>query len=369
MASTAVPYTYVVLHTKGEHGAEVLVVKRRLIQRWTDGRPSNPVIPQWAGQWGVICAQAEKPEPTQEIAYAAFLAQTGVNLSDSTVAKKYQITATEAKTLQDADYNPVPVFYIACQPTGMQALRKYIQSNIEAQEIQNGVLETTAVKRVSEAETLIGPVAPPPRGWKKFVIAHYYGGKPPPLNPPIDAQTSLMAARSAKPPTGFGVAIKNIPQGDVTPQPPVGTPILTTVTIVNTTPADLWLSATVASEGDWGSTVNRPDANIGRGARGTPTLAGFARLMANEEILSTAKSACYTVRVGLQAPYDAPDRTAISFVVDQTEARLGDASESSTRSLDVQGDSTGTWAVFQVGESTTTEVRGLSLYLLTPHGS
>jgi hypothetical protein len=151
--------------------------------------------------------------------------------------------------------------------------------------------------------------------------------------------------------------------------------VTTTVSIVNTAPEDLWLSATIASEQDWGSTVNPRDVNLGRGITSTSTLAAFGTLTATEDILSTATSARYTVTVSFQAPSDT-GRTAvapISFEVDQTEARSGAAAEASTRNLDVQDDPTGTWAVSQVGESPSPSagvvMRGLTLYLMTPHES
>jgi hypothetical protein len=74
-----------------------------------DGRSSNPEIPQWAGQWGVICARPEALQPIDKTAYAALFAQTGINLNDPLVAEKYQIKTIQPQTLQDVNYNPVPV--------------------------------------------------------------------------------------------------------------------------------------------------------------------------------------------------------------------------------------------------------------------
>jgi hypothetical protein len=212
MPNTAIPYIYICIATQGEHGAELLLVKRCLIQKWMDGGPSHPSIPHWAGQWGVISALPERSQPIETSAYTAFFAQTGINLSDPPVAGKYRITAAETKTLQDAGYNPIPVFYLACQADGMRDLQTDIQHNIDARKVQNGVLLSAEVRRISEAKTLIGPVPPPPKGWKSYVIANYYGGNPPRLNPPIDTQTKTMTARSAEPPTGFSLVIDNFPQ-------------------------------------------------------------------------------------------------------------------------------------------------------------
>ena len=143
MPKTATPHTFVCCSSEGALGTELLLVKRLLIQKWAGGRSSDPVIPQWAGQWGFVCAPQVASQPIADTAYAAFLAQTGIDLKDPLVTKKYQIGTIKPMTLQDVDYNPVQVLYLVCQGSGMQALQTDIQGNIEARKIQDGVLETT----------------------------------------------------------------------------------------------------------------------------------------------------------------------------------------------------------------------------------
>ena len=237
MPESKYPYTYLAFVTPDEHEGELLLVKRQLIQKWTGGRPCNPIIPPWAGQWGLICARAQAPQPIARTAYEAMLAQTGIQLDDPLAAQRYHIIATATRTLQDAAYNPIPVLYVICQADGLRALQTDVQSNIENLKVDDGVLEDTALKRLSEAQTLLGPVAPPPGGWQPYIIAHYYDGTPPRLNPPIDAQTQSLTARSAKPPVGFQLVLDHPPDGHAAPpSPPLppSTSIATTVTIVNT---------------------------------------------------------------------------------------------------------------------------------------
>jgi len=372
--SSATPYTYLCVANPDEAGTELLLVKRRLIQTWTGGRSGQPVIPEWAGQWGVVCAQPQGPEPIANTAYAAFRAQTGVALNDPTVSARYAIAATETRTLQDADYNPVSVLYVICSAEGLRVLQGDIQANIASQRVEDGVLEAVAVKRLAEAESLIRAVAPPADGWWSFVIAHCFGGNPPRLNPPIETQTRVMAERGGRQPVGFRLVVAAIPKTQpIPPQPPPpvpppGKPVPTTVTLVNTTPARLWLSASIDSPADWGSRVNRPDVNLGKGSFDQPTLASFASLTAEEDILDSAGSARYRVRVGIDAPSDGAVDW-FSFTVDQTLARTGETANGGSLDLEVHGSASGTWVVSQTGESTATGMRGLTLYLLTPHGS
>ena len=366
MPKTATPYTYVCCSSEGTLGTELLLVKRQLIQKWAGGRSSDPVIPQWAGQWGFICAPQVESQPIAETAYAAFLAQTGLDLKDPLVTKKYQIGTIKAKTLQDADYNPVQVLYLVCQGSGMQALQTDIQGNIEAHKIQDGVLKTTEVKRISEAETLIGPVSPPRSGWETFVINNYYGGEPPMVNPPIETQTKLMTEYSGNKPVGFQLVIKNLPSSESPPSPspgPVGTPVKSTVQLINTTPGPISLSAAVTSASDWASESQRPDVNLAK-----VDLAGFAATTLQEDYSSAAASAVYTVSVDV--PLSSGDgRERFHFRMDQTQATTATPDLEKATELPTGGEYTGPWGVLQVVGTTKDSLPGLTLYIVTPGGN
>ena len=360
MPNTVTPCTFIVLYAEGEHGSQVLLVKRQLINRWVGGRSGGPVIPQWAGQWGVVAAQPDTVQPIDKTAYAAFLAQTGINLNDPLAAKKYQIIATEAKTLQDANYNPVPVFYVACEADGLQGLQTDVQANIEGMKIQDGVLDTTAVKGVSEAETLIGPVPPPPDGWKPYVISQYYGGNPPHLNPPIDTQTKIITERSGKAPVGFRVAIENMPAGESPKNG--GTSVKSTVQLINATPGEIRLSASIAATSDWASTTNRPDVNLA-----SVSLEGMGSHTAVEEVSPGATSAVYTLTMDVPLP-DGSGRESFYFRVDQTQAKTGTPDMQNATELPTGGDYVGPWGVLQVAGTIQDGLPGLQIYIVTPGG-
>jgi hypothetical protein len=363
MQDSATPFTYIAIHAEGASGTEVVLVKRRLIQTWMGGRPSNPVIPRWAGQWGIVCGQQDKPQSIQKTAYAAFLAQTGIDLGDPLVAARYGVTATATQHLQDANYNPIPAVYIACHVEGMRALQKDIQQNIDAQKVQDGVLETTAIKRTREAEQLIGPVPPPPEGWRRYVIANYYGGKPPALNPPIDAQTKILAERSAKTPDGFQVVIEHTPaKSNTHPDDPAGTPVKTAVQLINTTPGRINLTASIASASDWASTTDRPDANLA-----SLSLEGMGSLIALEEVASSATSAIYTLTADVPRP-DGDGRESFYFRVDQTLADTGTPDMRNATELPTGGEYVGAWGVLQVAGSIQDGLPGLQIYIITPGG-
>jgi hypothetical protein len=172
------------------------------------------------------------------------------------------------------------------------------------------------VYRLPAALRQVGPVKPPKAGWRNYLVRNYYGGtEPGPFNLEIGDLTNLLTQRSSQDATWFTIGINDVPKPEPAPPlpkpepapslPPSGSVVTTAVSIVNTTPADLWLSATIASANDWGTTVNRPDVNLGRGTTGTPTLAAFGSLTAKEDILSTATSARYRHR---DLPGAYPDR-------------------------------------------------------------
>jgi hypothetical protein len=218
MPTSATPYTFILCLTESEHDTNLLLVQRVFIQKRVDGRAVPGVIPHWAGQWGVITASPTQSQPIITTAYDTFLSQTGLNLADRDAAKPYEILRTETKTLQDSDYNPVPVLYVRCTPRGLEALTKAVQANIEAGKPRDGVLEMVAIKRLPEATTLLKPVLRPKTGWKQYLTDNYYGGKPPgSLNLDIGTLTQRLTTYSTEPPTAFSVVIENIPKSGVVP--------------------------------------------------------------------------------------------------------------------------------------------------------
>jgi len=370
------PYAFVLPYAREEDTATVLLGQHQMIQRRVAGQEVRGIIPNWAGQWVMIGGQGKSGETPQETAQRTCREQTGINLADDRVLRTYGFVKQQLVSLKDTSYNSFYVLYLLFSVRDLDAFKTVIVSalhNTPATGLWDGVLQAAEVYRLPAALTQIGPVNPPRDGWRNYLVRNYYGGtEPGPFNLEIGDLTNLLTQRSAEDATWFTIGINNLPKADGPPTPS-GSVVTTSVSIVNTTPADLWLSATIASQSDWGSTVNRPDVNLGGGTTSTPTLAAFGSLMAIEDILSTATSARYTITVTFKAPSDTghPAVGPISFEVNQTEARSGEATEAATRNLNIQGDASGTWAVSQVGESPPTRVgmRGLTLYLYTPHRS
>jgi 8-oxo-dGTP pyrophosphatase MutT (NUDIX family) len=365
------PYAFVLPYAREGDTATVLLGQRQMIQRRVAGQEVRGIIPNWAGQWVMIGGQGKSGETPQETAQRTFREQTGINLADDQVVRTYGGIKQQLVTLKDASYNSFNVLYLVFSVRDLDTFKSVIVSalhNTPATGLWDGVLQAAEVYRLPAALTQVGPVKAPKDGWRNYLVRNYYGGtEPGPFNLEIGDLTNLLTQRSVQDATWFTIGINNLPTADG-PLPPSGSVVTTMVTIVNTTPGDLWLSATIASANDWGSTVNRPDVNIGRGTTGTPTLAAFGSLTASEDIVSTATSARYTITVTFEVLTETGRQpTSFSFEVNQTEARSGEAAEASTRNLNIQGDTSGTWAVSQVGESppTATGTRGLTLYLLT----
>ncbi|MCK9397135.1 MAG: hypothetical protein M0Q44_16285 [Methylobacter sp.] len=236
----ATPFTFTLCYAAGNSGTVLLLVRRQLIQKWVDGLSVRGIIPSWAGQWGIVADRPQKLQPIEQTAYAAFLAQTGINLGDTVTARRYGVIGTETKNLQDNAYNPVPVFYVIFTPDGLKSLSADIQANLEAQQIRNGVLQTVSIKPVTEAKSLLGPVSPPPDGWKAYLIQNYYGGKAPgQLNTDIDQLTAQLTERSAEPATSFRLAIENTP-ASIQPPPPVTRLVELKVSGAERSPGGTW---------------------------------------------------------------------------------------------------------------------------------
>lgn len=299
-------------------GAEpaLLLVRRQFIQTRVGGRRVAGVIPDWAGQWGCIAGQPMSGQTIVQGAYAVFLAQTGIDLADPQTAAAYGMDATSAQDLQDANYNPVPTLYVRCTASGLASLARDIQGKLQDNQPAEGVLLEAQVKRLSEAKSLIGPVPPPPDGWRNFLIRNHWGGKAPgQLNTEIDALTATIAANTAARPTGFLLALDSIPRHhDIpipTPVPPASV-IQTYTMIANNNPYPIRISASIANAADWASTTNRPDK----------TFAGvaidlFDQASGEADLVSSAASAKVQVAVTIEGEqetlvFDYDQRAALS---------------------------------------------------------
>lgn len=319
------PATYILCYAQGDPEVSLLLVRRQFIQTRVGGRPVAGVIPDWAGQWGGVVGQPASNQPIVQGAHAVFLAQTGIDLSDPQTTAAYGVGATSAQTLDDADDNPVPTLYVQCTAAGLASLARDVQRKLQDSPPAEGVLREVQVKRLSEAKRLVGPMPPPAAGWRNFLIRNYRDGKAPgQLNTEIDTLTATIAAHTAAPPTGFLLALGNIPQAGGTPTPdPSGTAIETCTMIANNNPYPIRISATIADASDWASTTNRPDQ----------TFAGveidlFDVATGEADLASTATSAKVEVAVTIEGEQEAvvfgyDQRAAISQTAEQVIGTIG----------------------------------------------
>lgn len=303
--------TYLLCYAQDAVQTTLLLFRRQFIQKRVDGQAVQGRIPAWAGQWGTVVGQPKGGQSLEDTARAAFLAQTGLDLGDARTSAAYGVVTTGAKRLQDSNYNPVPVFYVACSPTGLASLASDIQAKLLANAPADGVLQAAELKHLAEARNLIGPVSPPPDGWRNFLVQNYWDGKPPgQLNTEIDTLTAAIATSSAEPPTGFQIAIDNLPRSGTPPSPPVGQGDETYGKIANNNPYPITVRATVENPADWASATNRPDKTFAG-----VTIAAFGEIGGRADLASAANSA--RVRVEMTVEHGAEP---IVFSYDQKTA-------------------------------------------------
>jgi hypothetical protein len=148
---------------------EVLLVKRQLIQTLVNGRSHRGVIPNWAGQWGLIAARPLVSQTIEETVQGAVLAQTGIDLSAPNSAERYQIVGAQPHTLTDQDNNPVTVLFLTFLPDGLNSFAADAAERIGAKKVCDGVIDTLEIKPILQAQALIGPCEQPPEGWADFI--------------------------------------------------------------------------------------------------------------------------------------------------------------------------------------------------------
>lgn len=349
-------YTFVLPLTVDEGIPNVLLGERQMIQRLVDGRLLRGIIPKWAGQYSLIGGPVTNGESPEQTAQRVFLEQTGINLRDTQLCQNLGIVEQNLLQLKDSNYNLFNVLYLFISSGKLDELKARIDTAIQnapASGIKAGILLSVEKYSLPDAQIKIGPVLPPVDGWRQYLIRNYFDGIPPGrLNLEIDELTSKLAQRSSQDSSWFNLALNHIPE--INPIPPIGIPVKTTLTLVNTTPANLWLAADIDSVADWTSTINRPDANIKPGTASAPTLPAFASITLNEEINGNSPSAKFTIAMSTSFSGD-----FIIFTVNQKDA-LG----AEPRDLVVKGDLHNVWHVSQVA-SGDSEIPSLTLFLRT----
>ena len=204
-------YVFALLHTVNQEGIEVLLVKRHLIQTLVDGRTHRGVVPNWAGQWGLIAARPLVSQSMEETVQGAVLAQTGVDLSDPASAERYRIVSAEPRTLTGDDDKPITVLFLTFMPEGLRIFTADATDRVAAGKVRDGAIAALEIEPVSRALTRIAPPVPPPEGWAGLVSSrHARGHEFGFLGSGGAVLTSQLVERTAMVPTAARVAVQTL---------------------------------------------------------------------------------------------------------------------------------------------------------------
>jgi hypothetical protein len=204
-------YVFALPHTAVDDRVKVLLVKRHLIQTQLDGRAHNGVIPNWAGQWGLIAARPLVSQSVEQTVQGAVLAQTGIDLSDPASAARYQIVSAEPRTLTDTNEMPMSVLFLTFMPEGLQTFADDAATHVAAGKVRDGAIDTLEIMPVSSALTLTGPCPQPPDGWAGLISASRLRNRSlVPLGSGITALTRQLAERAAMAPSAARLALRTL---------------------------------------------------------------------------------------------------------------------------------------------------------------
>ncbi len=207
------PVSYLLVAYAGtSSGTKVLTAKNRFIQTWVQRKKTPGRIPHHAGQWVLIGGKAG--DDTLPAAYQLFQDSTGINLADPEVVLRYGLASPKITNLQDVNYDPFTVIYLAASDSGLDALASDINRNINDLNLVEGVLSEVVVLRLAESRNQIAPVLPPQGGWGAFIVKNYYGGDAPgPFNTDVVVLTNRITLRSKESVDWYQIALRQVPDG------------------------------------------------------------------------------------------------------------------------------------------------------------
>ncbi len=209
-------YYFVLPYAEGE-GTQMLLAQRQLIQRRIDGKEEvYGKIPDWAGQWVLVGGKGKEEEAATEAALRLFREQTGIDLSEKQ-AQTYGIEKQALQELRDKDYNPFTVLFLELSGEGLKKLKSDVRKNIDDRTVFDGVLQHADIVAGPLAPEKVGPIEPPPNGWRAFLVTNYYGGvQPGQFNTTIDILQQQITQRSKASAEWFTMAIGDVPEKPIT---------------------------------------------------------------------------------------------------------------------------------------------------------
>ena len=225
---------YFVLPYAEDEGTQMLLVQRQLIQRRIAGKQAvYGQIPNWAGQWVLVGGKGEEKEPATTAALRLFREQTGINLSEQQ-GETYGVEKQVLQELRDKDYNPFTVLFLELSGEGLNKLKSDVKTNINDRTVFDGVLQNADIVAGPLAPDKIGPIEPPPNGWRAFLVTNYYEGKQPgQLDTTIDILQMQITQRSKASAEWFRIAIGVVPEKPIEVVPTAITLAVTNATQTN----------------------------------------------------------------------------------------------------------------------------------------
>lgn len=196
-----------------DNDAKIILAQRQLIQKRQGGQTIRGTIPEWAGQWGLIGGALEKNETPEAAAVRTFREQTGLGLSDRTVAENFMLQNQTLISLETASYTPFSVLCVFTTMASLDLLDSILADTVSTAQVSEGTLKQAGIFDVNAARQKLGPTPPPPEKWRSYLIQNYFGGKAPgQLNTDIDILTTQITRRAAQDNSFFTTAL-----GDVVP--------------------------------------------------------------------------------------------------------------------------------------------------------
>lgn len=203
-------YAFTLPFAVEKSGVQVLLGQRQLIQRTVDGKSVQGIIPEWAGQWGLIGGAANSGETPKDTAIRTFHEQTGLDMKDNDVCANFLLQNQSIITLKTPDYREFNVLCVFTNPAGIELVSSVIGDVIGTPQCSEGTLAAANTFSMNEARKKTGPTPPPTGGWQNFLIQSYYGGKAPgQLNTEINVLTNQITNNAAQDSSFFTTALSD----------------------------------------------------------------------------------------------------------------------------------------------------------------
>lgn len=177
-------YAFVLPFAMANDQAQILLAERTCIVRKKDGKAvsgTNPVdiIPEWAGQWGLIGDAVASGETPELAAERALLEQTGLDLGDADVVSNFLLANRRVVSLKTDDLTPFNVLCIFTTSTALDLIADAANSQIVGGTASTDLLQSIAVTAMDQARKKIGATTPPSSGWSGYLLKNFFGGKQP----------------------------------------------------------------------------------------------------------------------------------------------------------------------------------------------